>query len=59
MKREKLYSLETSGGFKNRLDQLLEKHNKINKKIEEGKSIDPELSKNFVSFPLPDNSYKG
>jgi uncharacterized coiled-coil DUF342 family protein len=36
--------------------ELVQRHDEINKCIEEGKSIDPKLSKNFVVFPLSGNS---
>jgi hypothetical protein len=38
------------------LKQLADDHAKINRLIEEGKEIDPELSKNFVTFPISNNS---
>lgn len=37
------------------LNELLERHGKINKAIQEGRKVDPELTKNFISFPLSDN----
>jgi hypothetical protein len=38
------------------LKQLADDHAKINRLIEEGKEIDPELSKHFVTFPISNNS---
>jgi hypothetical protein len=46
-------------GAPNNLHLLVEKHKKINKQIEEGKGIDPELSKNFVTFSLSNKPNKG
>jgi len=39
---------------KDKLKALIERHSEINKLFEEGKEIDPELTKNFVTFPLND-----
>lgn len=37
---------------------VIEKHDKINKLFEENKEISPELTKNFVTFPLVENPYE-
>ena len=39
------------------LNELVNKHQKINKLFEEGKAIDPELTKNFVTFAISDNPF--
>ena len=39
------------------LNELVNKHQKINKLFEEGKAIDPQLTKNFVTFPISDNPF--
>lgn len=40
------------------LDQLVNKHEKINRLFEAGKDIDPELTKSFVTFPIHNNPFK-
>lgn len=40
------------------LNELRERHAKIDKYIEEGKEVPPELTKSFVAFPLVDDPYK-
>ena len=37
---------------KTNLQYQIEKQNKINELFENGKDIDPELTKNFITFPI-------
>lgn len=38
--------------FKTTMNNIIKKHKLINQSIREGKDIDPELTKNFISFPV-------
>ena len=42
-----------------RLYAIAQKFAEINKLIEQGKPIPPELSKNFVTFDIPNNPFEG
>ncbi len=60
----KIQTVETPKNKVNGLDldalnTLVDRHKKINQLIREGKDIDPELSKNFVTFPVYSHPYKG
>jgi hypothetical protein len=40
------------------LNELVDNHKKINKLLKEGKNIAPELTENFVTFPIHNNPYQ-
>jgi len=58
MKANRPYSYKTPRISADAVIAVVKKHAAINKLIEAQAPIDPELSKNFVSFPLSDNPYK-
>ena len=40
------------------LDKLIEKQRRIKQILSEGKEIDPEITKNFVTFPISIHSFE-
>jgi len=41
------------------INAIAEKFDKINKLIEDGKPLSPELTKNFVTVSIPNNPFEG
>jgi hypothetical protein len=58
MKTLKTFTETTQSFNTEALDQLADKHEAINQLLREGKAIDPELTENFVAFPLHDNPFE-
>lgn len=58
MKAVKTPQKKTPGECLDTLNQLADKHKQVNQLIAAGKSIAPEITQHFVTFPLHDNPFE-